>query len=148
MKISNAIDIYITDNGIKQNFLSNKTGLSCDAISNVLKGRRKLEVDEYAKICEALNVSFDFFYDLRKEIENKTTWGERKMYYKFAELLKKNSLTPYRVAKDTGISQSSLSDWKVGRAKPKADKLLILAKYFGVTIEYFLEADETLNDRG
>lgn len=63
------------------------------------------------------------------------------MYYKFVKLVQKNGITPYRVAKDTGISQSSLSDWKTGRAKPKADKLLILAKYFGVTVEYFLEAE-------
>lgn len=68
------------------------------------------------------------------------------MYSKFVELLQKNGLTPYRVAKDTGISQASLSDWKTGRAKPKADKLLILAKYFGVTVEYFLETDETLSE--
>ena len=64
------------------------------------------------------------------------------MYSKFAELLKKNGLTPYRVAKDTGVSQSCLSDWKIGRAKPKVDKLLILAKYFGVTVEYFFENAE------
>lgn len=64
------------------------------------------------------------------------------MYSKIAELLKKNGITPYRVSKDTGIPQSCLSDWKIGRAKPKADKLLILAKYFGVNVEYFLEAEK------
>lgn len=61
------------------------------------------------------------------------------MYEKFAELLGKSNKTAYQIAKDTGIAQSVLSDWKTGRSKPKADKLKILADYFGVSIEYFLE---------
>lgn len=61
------------------------------------------------------------------------------MYEKFAELLDKNNKTAYQVSKDTGIAQSVLSDWKTGRSKPKVDKLKVLADYFGVNIEYFLE---------
>lgn len=61
------------------------------------------------------------------------------MYEKFALLLAKSNKTAYRVAKDTGISPTVFSDWKSGRSKPKVDKLKILADYFGVPIEYFLE---------
>lgn len=61
------------------------------------------------------------------------------MYVKFERLLKERNLTPYRVSLDTGIAQSTLSDWKSGRSKPKVDKLKILADYFGVSIKYFLE---------
>lgn len=64
------------------------------------------------------------------------------MYEKFIVLLVKHNKTAYRVSKDTGIAQSVLSDWKTGRSKPKADKLKILADYFSVSIEYFLEGDE------
>lgn len=61
------------------------------------------------------------------------------MYEKFYELLSKTNKTSYQVSKETGIPQSVLSDWKRGRCSPKVDKLKILADYFGVTIEYFLE---------
>lgn len=61
------------------------------------------------------------------------------MYEKFAELLDKTNKTAYQVSKDTGIAQSVISDWKRGRSNPKIDKLKILADYFGVSIEYFLE---------
>ena len=61
------------------------------------------------------------------------------MYENFAKLLGKNNKTAYQVSKETGIAQSVLSDWKTGRSKPKADKLKILADYFDVSIEYFLE---------
>lgn len=64
------------------------------------------------------------------------------MYEKFQYLLLKHDKTPYQVAKDTGIAQSTLSDWKTGRSVPKVDKLLILSKYFGVPIEFFVESKQ------
>ena len=61
------------------------------------------------------------------------------MYKKFSELIIKRGITAYQVSKETGIPNSTLSDWKAGRSKPKADKLKILADYFGVDVGYFLE---------
>ncbi|MBR2849619.1 MAG: helix-turn-helix domain-containing protein [Clostridia bacterium] len=59
-------------------------------------------------------------------------------YKTFEELLKINKTTVYRVSKDTGIAASTLSDWKNGRSAPKADKIRILAQYFGVSTDYML----------
>ncbi len=61
------------------------------------------------------------------------------MYKKFETLLQERNLTPYKVSLATGIAQSTLSDWKNGRSKPKFDKLLAIARYFGVPVEYFAE---------
>ena len=58
------------------------------------------------------------------------------------DFVRKNNKTAYAVSKETGISQSVLSDWKRGRSNPKVDKLQKLADYFGVSIEYFLEGQE------
>lgn len=63
------------------------------------------------------------------------------MYNKYAQLRDSHNLTDYRVSKETGIPPATLSDWKNGLYKPKADKLLKLAEYFGVSIEYFLKED-------
>ncbi len=61
------------------------------------------------------------------------------MYEKYCLLRDKKGVTDYRVAEETGITKSTFSDWKTGRSKPKFDKLLILAKYFDVPVEYFAE---------
>lgn len=61
------------------------------------------------------------------------------VYKKFAELLEKTHKTTYRVSKETGIAQNVFSNWKTGRSVPKTEKLKILADYFSVSIEYFLE---------
>ena len=65
------------------------------------------------------------------------------MYEKFAELLEKNHKTASQVSKDTGIAENIFSYWKSGRSKPKVDKLLILARYFGVPLEEFIEGAQT-----
>lgn len=64
------------------------------------------------------------------------------MYEKFEKLLNERGLTPYRVHKDTGVSQATLSDWKRGRSTPKVDKLQILANYFDVPVTYFLDSNK------
>ena len=64
------------------------------------------------------------------------------VYEKYAAIRDEKGVTDYQVWKDTGIATATLSDWKNGISKPKTDKLKILADYFGVTIEYFLEQEE------
>lgn len=61
------------------------------------------------------------------------------MYEKYVSLRSEKGVTDYRVSEDTGITKSTFSDWKSGRSTPKVDKLKIIADYFGVSIEYFLE---------
>lgn len=57
------------------------------------------------------------------------------------------------VAKATGITKSTFSDWKSGRSKPKPEKLQKIADLFGVTMEYLAtgvesnEKDLTLKDQ-
>lgn len=66
------------------------------------------------------------------------------MYEKYVILRDEKNVTDYKVSLDTGITKSTFSDWKSGRSKPKADKLKILADYFGVSIEYFLDEKEVV----
>lgn len=60
------------------------------------------------------------------------------MYSKFEKLLEERNLTAYRVSKDTGISTATLTEWKNGKYKPKVNKLMVLADYFNVPLEYFV----------
>lgn len=60
------------------------------------------------------------------------------MYEIFEQLLKKHGVTRYQVYKATGVPQSSLSDWKNGKSKPKYEKLVKIAEYFNVSVDYLL----------
>lgn len=58
------------------------------------------------------------------------------MYEIYCELRDKKGVRDADVAKATGITKSTFSDWKNGRSKPKGDKLKKIADYFGVSVQY------------
>ena len=64
------------------------------------------------------------------------------MYQKYAELRDQAGVTDYEVSKQTRVSTSTLTNWKYGRYCPKFDKLLAIARYFGVPVEYFADDEE------
>lgn len=69
------------------------------------------------------------------------------MYEIFSKLLQAHGITPYKVSKETGVSQSTLSDWKRGISTPKQDKLQKIADYLGVSLDYLMTGEEKGNDR-
>ena len=52
--------------------------------------------------------------------------------------------TQREVAKILGVKESAVSKWERGLSKPRADRLPMLAKLYGCTIEELL-ADHTEN---
>lgn len=58
------------------------------------------------------------------------------MYDVFAKLAKERGVNLSTVAKATGITLSTFTDWKAGRYTPKDDKRRKIAEYFGVSLEY------------
>ena len=64
------------------------------------------------------------------------------MYEIFEQLLQKYGVSAYKVAKATGVTQSTLSDWKRGRSTPKSENMKKLADYFGVSIDYLMTGKE------
>lgn len=64
------------------------------------------------------------------------------MYDIFAKLIEERGITPYRVHKETGVAQSTLSDWKNGKGTPSVDKLKKIADFLGVSVDYLLTGKE------
>jgi transcriptional regulator with XRE-family HTH domain len=61
------------------------------------------------------------------------------LYSKFVELLNKSGKTTAQVCRDTGISESVISNLKTRGGNLSAGNLKKLAEYFGVSIDYFFE---------
>lgn len=69
------------------------------------------------------------------------------MYDIFEQLLQKHGVTPYKVAKEAGVTQTALSNWKTGRSTPTTKTLQKIADYFGVTVDYLMTGEEKDGDR-
>jgi len=57
------IKAYLTENGIKQTFLAEKSGLTDHRISDICNKDCRIDCIEYFKICKALGVSLERFFD-------------------------------------------------------------------------------------
>lgn len=64
------------------------------------------------------------------------------MYEIFEQLLREKDLTHYKVWRETGVAQSTLSDWKNGKGRPGPANLAKLADYFGVTVDYLMGREQ------
>lgn len=64
------------------------------------------------------------------------------MYEIYQKLLDEHKLKNSDIARATGISNMTLSDWKRGVSTPKQDKMKKIADYFGVTLDYLTTGKE------
>lgn len=69
------------------------------------------------------------------------------MYDIFEQLLQKHGITPYKVAKEAGVTQTALSNWKTGRSTPTTKTLQKIADYFGVAVDYLMTGEEKDGDK-
>jgi len=58
------------------------------------------------------------------------------------ELMTKNDISAYKISKDTGISDRLIGYWRKGEKLPGAENLLIIANYFGISVDYLLTGEE------
>lgn len=64
------------------------------------------------------------------------------MYEIYKRLLDQKGLKNADVARGTGISNMTLSDWKRGESTPKADKMQKIADFLGVSVDYLITGKE------
>lgn len=63
-------------------------------------------------------------------------------YKAFERLKEMKGVSTYRVSKETGIPQTTLSDWKTGKIKCSSKNAVKLADYFGVPVDLFIREGE------
>ena len=53
------------------------------------------------------------------------------------ELMQKDRISSYKLAKEIGVHTSTITNWREGKA-PKVEHLQAVAAYFGVTVDELL----------
>ena len=64
------------------------------------------------------------------------------MYEIYQRLLDEKGLKNADVARATGISNMTLSDWKRGKSVPKSDKMRKIAEYLNVSVDYLMTGND------
>lgn len=64
------------------------------------------------------------------------------MYEIFARLLQEKGLKAADVSRATGIKSPVFSEWKKGKSKPNTEKMIKIANFLGVTVNYLMAGEE------
>ena len=64
------------------------------------------------------------------------------MYERYCQMRDNLNLKDSDVAKHTGITPSTFSDWKKGKSSPNADKLVKIARFLNTTVEYLVTGED------
>ena len=65
------------------------------------------------------------------------------MYEIYQRLLDEKGLKNADVARATGISNMTLSDWKRGKSVPNTEKMIKIAKFLDVSVEYLMTGEDS-----
>ena len=68
------------------------------------------------------------------------------MYERFEQLLLEKGMKAADITKITGLKSTVFSEWKSGKSVPKTDKLILIAKALGTTVEYLVTGEETVKE--
>ena len=64
------------------------------------------------------------------------------------ERLKQLSMSQKEFAENTGILQSTISEWKKNKTNPSSDKILVICRALDVTPEWLLSGIDPASSRG
>ena len=64
--VNESIRAAVVDSGLKQKFIADAIGMSEPTFSAVLYGKRKVDVDEFFKLCQVLKMSPTDLYSYKR----------------------------------------------------------------------------------
>ena len=138
--------LLLAENNVTPYRVSKDTGIATATLSDWKNGRSTPKNDKLQKIADYFNVSLDWLTgnsDYRNVQDLIKSESNDNGYLAFSKLLNERGVTAYKVSKETGVTQSTLSDWKRGRSTPKTDNMKKIADYFGVSIDYLMTGKES-----
>lgn len=71
MEIHQRIRSYIQDNGMKFNYVAEKSGINAKRFYRLMNGESPISLEEYEKICTGLNVDPGYFFQEKFLISKK-----------------------------------------------------------------------------
>ena len=73
---------------------------------------------------------------------------QKQVYEKIFELLQAKGMSQKEFSKLTGISESTISDWKHKRFNPGADKIPVICRVLNISAEELFELDSLEKEEG
>lgn len=128
------------DHNLSQRAFGKIVGAAQNTVCNWENGKREPDNDTIVRIAGLFGVSVDYLLGKDDCPTPKNTFEER-----LKQIRNEKQLSQAELAKELGVSQSTVGMWENGKNKPGYPTLIKLSKIFDVSLDYLLGEDK--NDK-
>lgn len=121
--------------GLSQKDFSAELGLSQPAIGNWETGERKPDIEMLVRLAEYFNVTLDEL--VLNELKPPISLYASNLRY----LRNKHRIPQTDIGKLIGVGQKEISNYEKGKHEIPVPKLIVLADFFGVTLDQLVKQD-------
>ena len=140
------IDDLRTDNDLKIREIANILGISIDNYFDYANGRSNFPLEKLNLLANYFKVSFDYITglsDVKQEYPDNINLNILKQRIK--EIRKEHKLSQEKAPNIVGDKQSTYRNYESGNSIFPISKLYLLAKYYNVSIDYFVGKAQNKN---
>lgn len=128
----------IFDNNITPTELAKQLKVDRSTINRYLSASKMPNVNVLVEISNILNASIDYLFGFDEDNYNQQFKNPPPFSQRLTELLNHFNISRYRLEKLTGISESTLYYWSIGKSTPTIEKLIVIAKALNTSIDFVL----------
>ena len=140
------IDDLRNDNDLKIREIANILGISIDNYFDYANGRSNFPLEKLNLLANYFKVSFDYITglsDVKQEYPGNINLNILKQRIK--EIRKEHKLSQEKAANIVGDKQSTYWNYENGNSIIPISKLFLLAKYYGISIDYIVGKTQNKN---
>ena len=131
------LEELLIERSMTKNQLSKVIGVRPDTIYGYYRRKLLPEINIANRIAKFFNCSLDYLFGLTDQMTNSDK-NELSFSETIKKLIKDNNKSIQKTMNELNISERTYYRWQSGESKPQTSIIIILAKYFNVSIDYLV----------
>ena len=131
------LEDLLIERNMSKNQLSKIIGVRPDTIYGYYRRNLLPEIHIANRIATFFNCSLDYLFGLTEQINNNDR-NDLSFPATIKKLIKESNKSVEKTMKELNISERTYYRWQSGESKPLTSIVIVLAKYFDVSIDYLV----------
>lgn len=131
------LEELLIEHNMSKNQLSKVIGVRPDTIYGYYRRNLVPEIHIAKRIADFFNCSLDYLFGLTEQIKNNDN-NNLSFPDTIKKLIQENNKSVEKTMKELNISDRTYYRWQSGESKPLTSVIIILAKYFDVSVDYLI----------
>lgn len=128
---------FLFEKNLSVKTFSKNVGIGKSSIYFYLNGNMFPSPEKAVKIANFFQTSLDYLFGLENDFAPKKSYPE-KIVWKVKEAIDRSGKSRYRISRESGIPDSRLCGWYLGKIEPSIERLICLSKCVDCSLDFLL----------